>query len=99
MGLITHAVVLGLGYALGRPDGRHRVDLVRGKAGELTRHPGVKRLRERGWDVVGEQLYAASNLMTRRSRRADLAEFLGGDGPVGPPGTAGRPALTGRSTP
>jgi hypothetical protein len=85
MRLISNAVVLGLGYALGRPDGRHHLGRLRRQAAQLTRHPEVKKLRERGWDVAGEQLLAARNLTTRRSRRADLAEFLDEGGPTGPP--------------
>jgi hypothetical protein len=93
MGLLSHAAALGLGYVLGRPGRRPRLDRLRRQAVELTRHPAVKRLREHGWDVLGDQLLAARNLATRRSRRADVAQAMLGDsaGPTGPAETGTAP--------
>lgn len=83
MGLISHAVALGLGYTLGGPDGRRRLGRLGRHAGALIR-PEVAKLRERGWDIAGEQVLAARSLATRRSRRADLAAFLAEDDPARP---------------
>ena len=81
MRLLGHAVALGLGYALGRPDGRHR---LRHQARELGRRPAIRQLREHGWDLLGDQLLAARNLAGRRSWRATAAEALS-DRSVPPP--------------
>jgi hypothetical protein len=92
MRLLGSAVALGLGYALGRPDGRRR---LRRQVHELGRRPTVRRVRERGWDLLGEQLCAVRNLAARRSWRAAAAEALSAES-VPPPD---RPRASGRSAP
>ena len=59
MGLTRYALVFGLGYALGRPDGRRRLGDLGQQTVELTRRPEVKRLRERSWDLAGDTVRAA----------------------------------------
>jgi hypothetical protein len=70
MGLITHALAFGVGYALGRPDGRQRLVQLTQQATELAGHPQVKRQRERSWDFANDQVLAAKRRMDARSRAA-----------------------------
>lgn len=68
MGLISHGLAFGLGYTIGRPDGRRQLTELGRKAAELTNHPEVKRLRERGWDLAGNTARAARTKLTATSR-------------------------------
>ena len=78
MGLTRYALVFGLGYTLGRPDGRRRLSDLGQQTAALTRRPEIKRLQERGWDIAGDTLRAARKKLPATSRQAD------GDGvPVG----------------
>jgi hypothetical protein len=69
MRLLSHAMALGVGYALGRPDGHHQLGQLRRQAVALTRPPLVRKLRERGRDLAGDLVLATRNLAARRSRR------------------------------
>jgi hypothetical protein len=70
MGLITHALAFGAGYAVGRPDGRQRLVQLKQQATELAGHPQVRRQRERSWDFANGQVLAAKRRMDARSRGA-----------------------------
>ena len=85
MRLLGPAVALGLGYALGRPAERRR---LRRQVHELGRRPTIRRLRELGWDLLGDQVLAARNLAGRRSWRAAATEALS-DRSVPPPALPG----------
>jgi hypothetical protein len=60
MGLTSHLIAFGLGYALGTPDGRRRVV-------ELANRPEVKQAKEKAWDVAGDAGLAARNKLRSRS--------------------------------
>lgn len=66
MGLTTHAIAFGLGYALATPEGRARLVGLRDQGAELARRPEVKQVRERAWDAVGDAGLAARNKITAR---------------------------------
>lgn len=55
MGLLSHGLAVGLGYMLGRPEGRQRLVQVGQQAAELRNHPKVAQLTERGKDAAAEQ--------------------------------------------
>ena len=55
MFLLKYGLAVGLGYALGRPEGRTQLARVGRQAADLTQRPEVARLRERGKDLAAEQ--------------------------------------------
>ena len=67
MGLLTHGLAAGLGYLLGRPDGRARLARAGRKAADLARRPDVVRVRERGQDLVKNQAQAVKEKVVARS--------------------------------
>jgi hypothetical protein len=67
MGLTKYGIVLGAGYVLGRPEARQYVVQLRAKAVTLARHPKVAELRERAWDVAGDQALNLRSALRRRS--------------------------------
>ena len=72
MGLVTHAIAFGLGYALATPEGRARLTGLRDQGAELARRPEVKQVREKAWDAVGDAGLAARNrLAARRTGSSD----------------------------
>jgi hypothetical protein len=72
MGLVTHAIAFGLGYALATPEGRARLTGLRDQGAELARRPEVKQVREKAWDAVGDAGLAARNrLAARRAGSSD----------------------------
>jgi hypothetical protein len=66
MGLTTHAIAFGLGYALATPEGRARLVGLRDQGAELAKRPEVKQVRERAWDAVGDAGLAARNKINAR---------------------------------
>lgn len=54
MGTIRYAIAAGIGYYAGQPEGRRQLATLRRRAVELARGPEARRLRERGWDLVGD---------------------------------------------
>lgn len=70
MGLASHGVAFLLGYVLGRPDSRQQIVELRQQLTELAHKPEVKRLGERGRELVGEGAQAA---------RSAVSAKLGGD--------------------
>jgi hypothetical protein len=75
MGILRYAVAAGIGYYAGQPGGRRQLTTLRRQAVELLRSPEVTRLRERGWDLVGDGALATRNLAakTRSKNPADGA--------------------------
>jgi hypothetical protein len=69
MGLTKYGLAFGIGYHLGRPDGRRQLRWLRQQIIGLARRPAVRNLRERGWDIVGECALDAGNLVARKRRR------------------------------
>jgi hypothetical protein len=73
MKLITTGLVFGLGYLLGRPDGRRQLAQLRRQISDLARNPEVKRLQERGRNVAGERTLAAKNRLAQKLGKNDGA--------------------------
>jgi hypothetical protein len=99
MGLVTHAIAFGLGYALATPEGRARLTGLRDQGAELARRPEVKQVRERAWDAVGEAGLTARNRLAAPPRQARPAPRRPAPRPrpVPAPATARRPPLRRRS--
>ena len=72
MGLLSHAMAAGVGYALARPEARQK--LV-----DLAQHPKVKQLRDQGQDLATTGVRRAKS----RPSRSDAA----GTDETGPGGT------------
>jgi hypothetical protein len=56
MKLASHGFAVGLGYLLGRPDGRACLAHLGRQAADLTRRPAVVRLQERAKALASDQL-------------------------------------------
>lgn len=83
MGILRYAVAAGIGYYAGQPEGRRQLTKLRQQAAELVRSPEAKRVRERGWDMVGEGVLAARNAAARTRSKEKSG------GAAGDAGTAG----------
>ena len=66
MSLIKYGIAVGIGYYLGRPDGRRQLVRLRQQAVEIGRRPEVKQLQERGRDIAGERAAAAKNFASQK---------------------------------
>jgi len=89
MGTFRYAIAAGIGYYAGQPEGRRHLATLRRRAVEFARGPEVRRLRERGWDLVGDGARAA---VAKARTRKDSA----GAAPDGEhAGTTGRRVLRG----
>ncbi|GAA1276710.1 hypothetical protein GCM10009609_44630 [Pseudonocardia aurantiaca] len=73
MGIIGYAIAAGIGYYAGQPEGRRQLTTLRRQAAELARSPEVRRLRERGWDLVGDGALATRNLAAKTRSKASPA--------------------------
>jgi hypothetical protein len=71
MGLISHAIAAGIGYYAGQPEGRRQLEKLRRQAVEYAHGPEVKRLRERGWDAVGDGALTARSFASRTLGKKD----------------------------
>jgi hypothetical protein len=67
MGLLGHTVTFGLGYAMGRPDGRRRLAQLRSRAVELSRRPEAEQLRHSSRNLLQVGLDAARKRSDRRA--------------------------------
>jgi hypothetical protein len=67
MGLLRYGLAVGLGYALGRPEGRAQLARVGRQAADLTQRPEVTRLRERGKDLAADQAQKVKQKVKPRS--------------------------------
>lgn len=90
MGLIRYAIAAGIGYYAGQPEGRRQLQTLRRRTVELAHGPEVRRLRERGWDLVGDGVLATRNYAAK-ARSGGNQE---GEGPDG----GGRRVLRGLSS-
>jgi hypothetical protein len=70
MGLVSHGLALGLGYMLGRPEGRERLVQVGRQAADLRQRPEVVQLQERGKGLVVEQTRAVKQKVRARAKNA-----------------------------
>lgn len=71
MKLLSFGLAVGLGYLLGRPDGRERLAQLGRQAADLTQRPEVVRLRESGKDVATERAQAVKQKVVARSKNTD----------------------------
>ena len=67
MGLVKYGLAIGLGYLLGRPEGRAQLQKVGQQAVELSRHPEVERLKEQGKSVAAEKVDAVKQKVVTRT--------------------------------
>ena len=95
MFLLKYGLAVGLGYALGRPEGRTQLARVGRQAADLTQRPEVARLRERGKDLAAEQTQKLAGqtqkLKAKVASRSDATAGSATTGTAGTdtPGTAG----------
>ena len=74
MGLLSHGIAVGIGYLLGSPQGRQRLNQVGGQVAELGRRPEVARLTERGKSVAVEQVEAVKQKVLAKTKDAAADE-------------------------
>jgi hypothetical protein len=86
MGLVSHGLALGLGYMLGRPEGRERLAQVGRQAADLRHRPEVVRLQERGKGLVVEQAQVVKQKVRARGKDADDASGADDAGTTATPG-------------
>jgi hypothetical protein len=68
MSLLSHGLAIGLGYALGRPQGRARLAQAGRQVADLSRRPEVVRLRERGKNVAAQRAQTVKHKLVARSK-------------------------------
>ena len=73
MGLVKYGLAVGLGYVLGRPEGRAQLQKVGQQAVELSRHPEVERLKEQGKSVAAEKVDAVKQKVATRTGESGTA--------------------------
>lgn len=91
MFLLKYGLAVGLGYALGRPEGRTQLARVGRQAADLTQRPEVARLRERGKDLAAEQTQKlAGQTQKLKAKVASRSDATAGSATTGTdtPGTA-----------
>lgn len=69
MGMISHGVVFGLGYACARPEGRRQLLVLREQVLQLARRNEVTQLRDRAWHVATRKVKAANVSLTQKAHR------------------------------
>ena len=69
MGIISHGVALGLGYACARPEGRRRLLVLRDQMLQLARRNEVTQLRDRAWHVATSKVMTANVSLAQKARR------------------------------
>jgi hypothetical protein len=74
MGMIGYVIAAGIGYYAGQPEGRRQLRILRRHAADLARSPEVRRLRERGWDLVGDGALATKNLAAKTRSKSNPAD-------------------------
>jgi hypothetical protein len=98
MGLLKYAIAAGLGYALGRPEGRAQLARVGRQAADLTQRPEVAQLRERGKELATDQAQKVRQKVASRSdsstgTTATGTDTAAGTTATGPDATGGRLGL------
>jgi hypothetical protein len=85
MGLLSHGIAVGIGYLLGRPDGRARLAQAGRQAADLAQRPEIVRLQERGKDLATNQAQAIKQKVTARSKDTGVSGPDGADSAVSRP--------------
>lgn len=67
MSLLSHGIAVGIGYLLGTPQGRQRLNEVGRQAGEIAQRPEVARLQERGKALVAEKTEAVKQKVAEKT--------------------------------
>ena len=96
MGLVSHGIAVGLGYMLGRPEGRERLAQVGRQAADLRQRPEVVRLRERGKGLAVEQAQVVKQKVLARSKNAETSTGAEDVGTPAAPENAGPAAVARR---
>ncbi|HEY0811646.1 MAG TPA: hypothetical protein VGE11_00070 [Pseudonocardia sp.] len=78
MSLFKYVVAAAAGYYLGQPSGRRQIQRLRGQATELVHSPQATQLKERGWDIAGDRVSSAINLVRRKRRNGSAADLDAG---------------------
>jgi hypothetical protein len=73
MSLFSHGIAVGIGYLLGTPQGRQRLNEVGRQAGEIAQRPEVARLQERGKALVAEKTEVVKQKVAERKSGAPAA--------------------------
>ncbi len=68
MGMISHGVALGLGYACARPEGRRRMLVLREQVLQPARRDEVTQLCVRAWHVATSKVMAANVSLAQKAR-------------------------------
>ncbi len=97
MKLLSHGLAIGLGYMLGRPEGRERLAQVGRQAAELGKRPEVARLRERGRDLAAGQAQAVKQKISSRPTAGAATNGTPADGT--PPDAGTGPDAGGTAAP
>jgi hypothetical protein len=92
MGMIGYGIAAAIGYYAGQPEGRRQLTTLRRQAAELVRSPEARRLREHGWDLVGDGALATRSLAAKVRPRSNAR-----DGDENVDATRRGPVLRGRS--
>jgi hypothetical protein len=92
MGMIGYGIAAAIGYYAGQPEGRRQLRTLRRQAAELARSPEARRLREHGWDLVGDGALATRSLAGKVRPRSNAR-----DGDENVDATRRGPVLRGRS--
>jgi hypothetical protein len=83
MKLLSHGLAIGLGYMLGRPEGRERLAQVGRQAADLSRRPEVAQLRERGRSLAADQAQAVKQKISSRTTAGAAADTTAADTTAG----------------
>ncbi len=78
--LLSHGIAVGIGYLLGTPQGRQRLNEVGRQAGEIAQRPEVARLQERGKALVAEKTEVVKQKVADRKASASSADAAGVEG-------------------
>jgi hypothetical protein len=96
MRLVSHGLALGLGYLLGRPEGRERLVQVGRQAADLRQRPEVVRLQERGKGLVVQQTRAVKQKVQARATSAGDAPGVEDAADAAAPGSVSSPPVRSR---
>ncbi len=97
MKLLSHGLAIGLGYMLGRPEGRERLAQGGRQAADLGKRPEVARLRERGRSLAADQAQAVKQKISSRAAGGTAAD--GGTPAGAAPDSAAAGTAPGAGTP
>lgn len=89
MGLGSHAIALGIGYALGHPAGQERARKVPQQIRQLAARPETAELAEKGRSFAGQAVQTAKQRLGR-SDTSDTSDAPGASGSASTTSGAGR---------